>query len=252
MNNPLTEKQQSLLDLRKAIIAQVPGITFEVKDAYIKADYTRIGVQATRADGTKTSVCQGYVYSTDDQMNDLVSAEIVGLIFCCAELGVEIDISGEPVLPKPEPVKPGNPDFVWSYEAVKNMEGGTDMVLQVMHSMNNPNVDDVMLWMAEKKRLKQRTHPKHIADYLIKLGEFKGKKSVAEKRTSAPQPNEEKVVVPRPKALREPKEAQQYVNALVEKGVTLADIQSRFPSKYSSIAAFCMFAEMHEIQSLCE
>lgn len=255
VQNPLTTHQETLLQVRKAIISHSPGCNIEIKDSVIRNDYVRASAQIKKADGTHTSVCHGYVAPTELGLPALLQAELIALVFCASEIGLDFEfnggatqIIGPKIAPRPEMAR-------WDYETIAIMKS-TPLVLAAMKRLGlKEDMDKVKKWMDERKTAGERTHPKHIAEFLFgaktstKYVAIEDKPDTVKEEKEAPQALTQTAV----SQARSTAEAQSVMDRLSKAGITHKSYaETPYKNKYSNLTLFALKATESEINDLCE
>lgn len=254
-SNPLIQEHVAVLHIRKEITKAFPGSVIEVSQPTIRSDYTYVEAQVKLKDDRATSVCRGMVISIGTSLQRALNAELVALVMCANELGLDVVFEGEAKKLTTPAVDQINTLEVFDAETVMQCETVKDVFI----TMKRLGIDTTGLETLQNQlhREGKRINKKIIIE---KLFGGKKKKIVASVVKEEPEPTELPVKqeaerlkissLATTKSVRTTDEATHVLNTLL-----LADIgttQVKKHTSYTDIYSFSRGASDQEIENLIE
>lgn len=249
--NPLIEEQAALLSIRREIASKFPDSQVEVSQPTIRADYTYVEAQIKLKEGRYTSMCRGMALSSGTSLQRVLNAELVALIMCLNELGVNVEYEGLAKTLTAPKIDRINSLEVFDKEAMLQCETVND----VFYVMQNLGLDTGPLEVLKREMNRQgkRLTKQMIAQKLFGRRE-KFVVSVEKEAEVKQEPKKievEKAKIPVPtQAIRTSGDANLVLQELA--GLGIGDAQIKQKTGHKDIYSFAMSAKRDEIDTLID
>lgn len=249
--NPLVEEQVALLSIRREIAEKFPGSQIEISQPTMRSDYTYVEAQIKLKDGRSTSLCRGMTISAGTSLQRALNAEIVALVMCLNELGVNVEYEGLAKTLTTPKIDRINELQVFDKEAMLQCE----TVADVISVMNSLGLDTAPLEILKREMNRQgkRLTKQMIAQKLFGKRE-KFVVSVEKEPVVKQEPKKvevEKAKVPVPtQAIRTSGEASMVLQELAALGIGEAQIKEK--TSYGDMYSFAMSARQEEVDTLID
>jgi len=251
--NPLQVQHLTLLKIRKVIAEQLKKPKVEVTTIGQKQDFFVVSAQIVFDENTKGSVCYGQALHTGTPLVDLLTAEIIALVFACNEQGISFDFTGSPQKIQTADVAPVRNVTKFDRNTILKCRDIDEVKFKMKQHGLVEETGSLVEYGDNLKKQRQRLTVVKAADFLFPKGSpdlyvtsDEPKANVKKEKSEIVAPAERE---PERQYQRTGREAQELLTRLTEANITADTLRER-GSEFKNMTVFSMYATDEQVAEI--